>query len=197
LPPQLLSAEPHKELDEVPTFLYVGGDNYVKGFHILLQALGKLGNQGVKARFILTNTYRPKSLEKLKRLNEKYNNLQIGVIRRLKHEQLVKLHRKAWILIFPSICEETFGYAVAEAMLLGTIPIASKVGGIPEVVKDTPAERMLLTPRDPLELSEFVESALGLTLEQLKALGTEIKESIYHKFSLCKIERRLMQEFEG
>ena len=43
VPPELLNLEPRKELDNIPTFLYVGGDSYIKGFHILLQILNKLG----------------------------------------------------------------------------------------------------------------------------------------------------------
>jgi len=39
LPPEIINAEPRKELDDIPTFLYVGGDSYVKGFHILLKAV--------------------------------------------------------------------------------------------------------------------------------------------------------------
>ena len=53
LPPELVNVEPRKDLDSVPTFLYVGGDSYVKSFHILLQALKELGKQGIKAKFIL------------------------------------------------------------------------------------------------------------------------------------------------
>lgn len=50
-----------------------GGDSYIKGFHILLQALRELG----------------KSLEKLKRLNEKYRNLKIQVVGRIGYEKLL------------------------------------------------------------------------------------------------------------
>ena len=51
LPLEIIDAEPRKELDDTPTFLYVGGDSYAKGFHMLLKAMKELGRQGIKARF--------------------------------------------------------------------------------------------------------------------------------------------------
>jgi glycosyltransferase involved in cell wall biosynthesis len=44
--------------------------------------------------------------------------------------------RTASIIIIPSIWEEPFGLVAAEAMSNGIAIIASKVGGIPEIVKD-------------------------------------------------------------
>ena len=35
LPPELINANINKEIDDVPTFIYTGGDVYVKGFHIV------------------------------------------------------------------------------------------------------------------------------------------------------------------
>jgi glycosyltransferase involved in cell wall biosynthesis len=67
-------------------------------------------------------------------------------LNRLPHEKYLKLHENAWGLLFPSICEEPLPYAIVESSLLSTIPIASKVGGIPEIVEGTVAERFLFEP---------------------------------------------------
>ena len=40
------------------------------------------------------------------------------------------------IVVIPSIWEEPFGLVAAEAMSSGACIIASKVGGIPEIIKD-------------------------------------------------------------
>ena len=56
----------------------------MKGFHILLQALSKIGKQEAKARFILTNKYSTRSLEALRRLSNKYGNLDIQVLGRME-----------------------------------------------------------------------------------------------------------------
>ena len=195
LPQELLIREPSKELDEVPAYLYVGGDSYVKGFHILLQALRKIGKQGDKTRFILTNRYNPRNLEILKRLNEKYRNLEIRVMGRVNYEKLLEIHKKVWALIFPSIWEETFGYAVVEAMLLGTVPIASRVGGVPELVRETPAEAMLFTPYNPLELSKFIKSLTELSPEHVNALGMKIRNSFLQRYRQYNMNKKLIRVF--
>ena len=44
--------------------------------------------------------------------------------------------KSASIIVIPSIWEEPFGLVAAEAMSNGACIIASKVGGIPEIIKD-------------------------------------------------------------
>ena len=44
--------------------------------------------------------------------------------------------KNASIIAIPSIWEEPFGLVAAEAMSNGACIIASKVGGIPEIIKD-------------------------------------------------------------
>ena len=44
--------------------------------------------------------------------------------------------KNASIIVIPSLWQEPFGLVVAEAMSNGMAVIASKVGGIPEIVKD-------------------------------------------------------------
>ena len=55
----------------------------------------------------------------------------------LKIKNLLKKKMKnASIVVIPSIWEEPFGLVAAEAMSNGACIIASKVGGIPEIIKD-------------------------------------------------------------
>jgi glycosyltransferase involved in cell wall biosynthesis len=54
-----------------------------------------------------------------------------------KNQEFVKEKMKrASIIVIPSIWEEPFGLVAAEAMSNGACIIASKVGGIPEIIKD-------------------------------------------------------------
>ena len=54
-----------------------------------------------------------------------------------KNQEFVEEKMKsASIVVIPSIWEEPFGLVAAEAMSNGACIIASKVGGIPEVIKD-------------------------------------------------------------
>ncbi len=53
-PPPVASIR--KEL-ETSTFLYLGGESYVKGFYVLMQAIEIALREGVKAGFMFTNKY--------------------------------------------------------------------------------------------------------------------------------------------
>lgn len=195
LPQELLSGEPSKELSETPTFLYVSGDTYVKGFHILLQTLKKLGKLGVKAEFILMNTYSPRSLEELRKLEERYRNIRVQVIGRVKYETLTKLHGRSWALVFPSILEEPLPYAVAEATVLATIPIFSKVGGVVELLSDTIASEFAFTPNSSSELAERLEYLCSLNVNEVKTIGYKLRNEVYKKFSSFRVEERILEIF--
>jgi glycosyltransferase involved in cell wall biosynthesis len=197
LPPEIINAEPRKELDDTPTLLYVGGDSYVKGFHILLQALNKLGRQGVKARFILTNRYSSRSLEILKQLSDKYGNLEIRVLGRIKYSKLIELHRKTWALLFPSIWEEPLPYAVVEAMALGTIPIASKVGGIPELLDDAMLGSYMFNPQNSSELIEAIKRLSMFSPNEMQSLSYKLRNVALKKFNVNDISRKIVQVFSS
>jgi len=197
LPPELVDKEPRKELDDIPTFLYVGGDSYVKGFHLLLRALRWLGRQGVEARFILTNRYGLRSLRILRRLDEKYGNLEIQVVGRVKYDELLDLRRGVWALVFPSVWEETFGYAVVEASLLGEVPVVSRVGGVLELLGDTIVSRYMFAPG---VLTEFVEKLVGvcsLGVEEVKTFGLELRREVLSKLNPGRIGDAVVHVFKG
>jgi len=196
LPSELVNTEPEKDLDNVPTFLYVGGDSYVKGFHVLLQALNKLGKQGIKARFILTNRYSPRNLEILKHLSEKYRNLEIQVVGRVDYEELLEIHKKVWALIFPSICEETFGYTVLEASILGTIPIASRVGGVPELLGGTIAQQYTISPGSAEDLVKRVVEIFSLDANEIKVLGYKLRNEVLQRLDPSGVEKKIFEVFE-
>jgi len=168
-------------MDSVPTFLYVGGDSYVKGFHILLQALKELGKQGIKARFILAGNHSIRSLEILKRLSKKYRNFEIQAVGRVEYEELLEIYKKAWTLLFPSICEETFGYAVLETSILATIPIASRDGAIPESLSETIASRHLSSPNNYIELVEEIAEICHLDADEVMTIGETLRRNMLKK----------------
>lgn len=195
LPQELLRAEPCKELGETPTFLYLGGDSYIKGFYILLQALRELGKQGIKAKFILTNKYRSESLEKLKRLNEKYRSLEIRVVGRIEYEKVINLHRRAWALIFPSVWEEPLPYTILESCILSTIPITPRVGGVPEIIHGTPAERLLFSVRNVNEFVGRIEQVLSLHRGKVLDIETKLRDEVRKRLNVEAIEKKLLKVF--
>lgn len=55
----------------------------------------------------------------------------------LPHDNLAELYGRADVFAFPSIWEEPFGLPVLEAMAMELPVVASRSGGIPEIVRDS------------------------------------------------------------
>ncbi|MEM4474750.1 MAG: glycosyltransferase [Candidatus Bathyarchaeia archaeon] len=70
--------------------------------------------------------------------------MSIEVPGKIKYNQLLKLHSKAWALLFPSIWEKSLPHTVVESMLLGTPSIASRAGSVHEILKGSIAEEFLV-----------------------------------------------------
>lgn len=177
-----------KAPSDKPTMLYLGGDSYTKGFNILLNALSNLASK------------------------PRCNNLQITcagkfassslifpftkVVGRVSNETLYGLYAKCWSLLAPSIVEEPLPYVVVEAMATETIPIASRVGGIPEIVQGTFAEKMLFTPGAERELVEKVEEVQSLSKQDLIEIGAKLKNAVTKKFDDETIRGHLTKVFD-
>ena len=177
-----------------PTFLYLGGDSYVKGFHIFLKASMRTLTKGRKVRFLLMRNFKERNKPIIEALNLRFKGAY-RLLGHLKHEEVLKLHSTSHALIFPSICEEPLPYAVMESMLAGTIPIASKVGGVPEIVGNTFAERMLFRPGDAEELVDKMEMLLSMSREQLIDISAELREKVLEKFDNERVKQQLLEAF--
>jgi glycosyltransferase involved in cell wall biosynthesis len=82
-------------------------------------------------------------------------------------------------------------------MLAGTIPIASRVGGIPEIVEGTYADYLTFMPGDPEEIVGKIEKVLSLPQSRLINIGSELGEIIRRKFNNSALRQRLLKVFSG
>jgi len=76
----------------------------------------------------------------------------------LSHGEVLERMSHAWVTLFPTR-SEAFGLVNIESMAVGTPVIASKVGGIPEVIRDK-VDGFLVPPEDPDHLAEAIRTLL-------------------------------------
>jgi len=183
-----------KKLGEEPILIYAGGASYIKGFQILIKALAKILRKHEARAYIILGKASPKEKALVMKLTEKVNKKLIP-LDRLPHNEYLKLHEHAWALLFPSISEETLGYAVVESILIGTIPIASRVGGVPEVVEGTAAEGFLFKPGNVEEFISKIESLASLSKDEVMGIGVKLKEKASKLFDKGRIEREITDSF--
>jgi glycosyltransferase involved in cell wall biosynthesis len=159
----------NKEIAKEPTFIYLGGESYLKGFYILLEAITKFLKKGGKARFILAGNYSINCTHHLIHLNKLYGDV-IQIAGRTPHAELVSIYRKAWALIFPSICEEPLPYAIMESLSTQTIPLASRIGGVLELIESTELKKFLFNPGDSKDLYMKLLSIASFTRKDIAEL---------------------------
>jgi glycosyltransferase involved in cell wall biosynthesis len=118
------------------SFAFVGRFVSEKGIPILLQAARQLAIEGRTFAVSLIGDGPDRAmLESLIRRDHLENHVSItGYLRGPKLTQaLSEVH----VVVMPSVCEETAGLAAIEQMMRGRLVIASKIGGLAEVIGST------------------------------------------------------------
>jgi glycosyltransferase involved in cell wall biosynthesis len=147
------------------------------GPDVLLDALARLPDGSWQATIAGDGPLRP-ALEAKAR--------ELGVADRVRfvgwrpHAELPDLLRGADVFVMPSR-EEEFGVAAAEASAVGLPVVATRVGGVPEIVVDGETG-LLVPPKDP----EALASALALlaTNADLRGrLGRQGRERVAERFA--------------
>jgi glycosyltransferase involved in cell wall biosynthesis len=184
-----------KKLGEKPILIYAGGASYIKGFQTLLKALTKiLGKCKARAYVILGRDASPEERALVMKLAKKVGG-KLVPLNKLSHSEYLELHERAWALLFSSISEEPLPYAIVESMLIGTIPIASKVGGVPEVVEGTVAEGFLFKPGSVEEFINKIESLVPLSKGEVMDIGMKLKEKANELFDKERVEHEITNFF--
>jgi glycosyltransferase involved in cell wall biosynthesis len=175
------------------TIMYLGGDKYSKGFEIFLRASSRLLKRHLDMEFLLLGEYRSMNriFETLRKRSEGAYNL----LGNQEHGEVLRLHAISHALLFPSIMNEPMPYAVLEAMLSGTIPITSQVGGIPEIVEGTFAEKMMFEPGNVEECVQRMEMLLTMPNQQIQDIGLRLRENVLSKFDQEDTKEKLLEVF--
>jgi len=121
--------EPHSESNE-GYFIYLGALSPEKGVDVLIRAMAL----APEANLLILGS--GEDADRLQRLAISCGCENIRFTGYLSGKNLEKIVRNAMCIIMPSICFDNSPLAIFEAMAYGKPVIASKVGGIPELVED-------------------------------------------------------------
>lgn len=134
----------------------VGALKSVKGHDVLIRAFRQLVDRRPDAKLHIIGDG-PERDHYASLLQELGLHDRISLRGWLPPVEVRKALGKATAFVFPSR-HEGFGIALVEAMAVGCPVIASRVGGIPEVVSGTEAQ--LVPPESPEALADAMEKAL-------------------------------------
>ena len=180
-----------RELPEAPiNLLFVGILIPRKGVHILLDALKELQQYPWELRIVGDDKLNIRYVESLKEKALELGN-RVQFLGRVSSKELSQIYLDSDLLILPSYIEG-YGIVVAEAVLHQLPTIASRVGGIPEIIRNA-REGILVPPRDKSALKR----ALQGFLEHPEHLGPFIEACALRRHSLPTWEEagRLIEDF--
>jgi starch synthase len=141
-----------------PTVVFVGRITRQKGLPVLLRAAGRL-DPGTQLVIAAGQPDTPELAAEVTMLVERLQAGRSGVIwlsGMLAKREVIQLLSHASVFACPSLYEP-LGIVNLEAMACGTAVVASRVGGIPEVVADRETG-LLVPPGDPAALADALNT---------------------------------------
>ena len=141
-----------------PMALFAGRLVREKGADVLVRAFATVLRAIPDARLVLVGSgpERP-ALERL--LAELHLTRSVDFHAHVSRAEVERIADTAWVQAVPSTWEEPFGLVAAEAMMRGTAVIASRAGGLAEIVSD-PSAGVLVPPGDHAALADALLSHL-------------------------------------
>ncbi len=196
IPREKLDAVPNgidparRESSESDYALFVGRLVNTKGLPYLIRAM-----EQVDGRLLIVGSGPERA--RLERMVQALSlKGKVEFLGRVDEDRKHQLLSQCLVFIMPSTFE-SYGIAAAEAMTYGKPVIASKIGGLPEVVDNG---GILVPPKDPQALAEAMNKLLSDTKER-RSLGRTAKqrseryswekvaaemEKIYEKAAACR-----------
>ncbi|HDH53119.1 MAG TPA: glycosyltransferase family 1 protein [Nitrospirae bacterium] len=165
-----------------------------KGIQYSIKAAAELISRGYAIKYLIIGDgeYAEDLSLLVKKLKVEDNVIFLG---NKRNSELPGYYSVAGIAVFPSVADETFGIAIAEAMACGLSVVSTAVGGIPEVIaKDT---GILVPPKNEKALVDVIEQ-LMLDDDLRGRMGNRASRHISENFNWAniagKFERYLNNE---
>ncbi len=199
------------------SLVYVGRISPEKGIHVLLDAfagvhavcpqlrLEVIGPDSATPLDFLVRSSRDASTAALKRfyprnylaqLRDQAQRLQLSdsvyFAGPVAHAKMTDRYRQAALLVNPSL-SESFGMSLIEGMACGLPVVATRVGGMVEVVDDK-RTGLLIQPDDPDALSRAILELIQ-DAPRRQAMGHEARRRVLERFTWEEVTEKLVRQY--
>ncbi len=178
---------------------FIGRIDKEKGLETLIKAFALLLKKGFNTQLLIAGKPINNGEDYQKSLEQLVINLGIEKqVNFLGHvSDTTSIYQVSDLTVLPSLWSEPFGRTIVESMACGTPVVASRIGGIPEILTGE-FQNGLFTAGNEQDLSVKLEQMINWR-ERDPLLGTRCREHILAKFSLAKmidgIEKVLKKRF--
>lgn len=184
-----------------PLLLYVGDLTKTRGLHVLIEALSIVVEQSPSAKLLMAvnmpiEKYETKNFEikeKISSLGLDDNVIPLGIV-----NNMPQIMAASDIFIAPYLSIESiadYPLSLLEAMACGKPVIATKVGGIPEIIAPQ-KNGLLVRPNDPVDLANALIYLLN-NEEEARRMGFEGAKLVSENFRTEIVVDRLEKIYEG
>jgi glycosyltransferase involved in cell wall biosynthesis len=180
----------------VPTVGMIGRISPWKGQDVLIDAAAMLRDRGVVCRFRIVGSAMFAEDEYDQKIRAKVNDLgladrfQFTGFRRDVQGEIAMMS----LLVHASKTPEPFGQVVVEGMAAGKPVIATRAGGVVEIVEDG-VSGILVEPGDPVSLAGAIERVLADPVLAGR-LGRQGRERAVARFSIDRVARDVEALYE-
>ncbi|HIH71709.1 MAG TPA: glycosyltransferase family 4 protein [Methanothermobacter thermautotrophicus] len=168
--------------------LFVGSLSRHKGPDILIRAFRELENDNLKLHILGKGP----DEDELRKLAEGDDRIIFHGF--LSGDELMGMYQRANVTVVPSICYDNSPIVIYESLMNSTPVIASRIGGIPELVRDG-YNGFLFEPGSVVELSRILKK-ISEDPSILKGLERNAYESS-QKYSIEDHVKRLEEIYRG
>jgi len=205
--------------NSVKRLLFVGRVSPEKGLHVLLEAFQEVvkrypqvqleivGSKSIPPiEFIVALSDDPKVSDLASFYSGNYishlqDKLSSGVASHVSftgfvsRRQLINCYQHADVFVFPSVWNEPFGMPLIEAMATEVPVVATRSGGIPEIVEDGKTGILV----EPGDASALAEAILYLFSDEdlRKSMGEAARLRVVELFSWKKIVENLLCQYKN
>src|SRR3990167_11037704 len=136
------------------TILYIGRMEREKGVDLIIKSVHELVKKGLKVNACMIGS--GIHLSEFKKITDSLNlNEHVDFLGQIKNEDLVKYYQQSHVFVLPTRREEGHPMTISEAFCCGLPVIATKKGGLAELVEDRKTG-FFVNENDYLDLSEKI-----------------------------------------
>lgn len=171
-----------------------GRANLYKGIHLFIRAAEILINHRKRDDLFFLYCGDGPDFIKLKSMIQKYS-LERAFLCTGYVDYIDRILPSVDVCVVPSIWQEGFGLVVIEAMAAGIPVIASKVGGMAEIIDDG-IDGFYIEPGDYLEIANIIEKIVDNTILRDRIVK-KAKYKIRTSYNLKKQQQNIIEVFQN
>lgn len=154
-------------------FGYIGRISYVKGLHVLIDALNLLPNHANYELHVYGDAATKDEKRYALMLKEKSQSLPIIWHGKISNDSVQDAYHTFDIMVHPTICLEIFGLTLPEALSAGRPVIATRCGGPEDFIAEG-IDGILVEPNDARSLSDALKKCID-NPEYVEKLSSTIR----------------------